>query len=226
MHEEVYFAVWIRPSRLRVILHVQRNNVVTHTLAHVGPAAAKTCRYKLLASISTDIIHTVGNILKLLNLNVLNFTVVLQLCASVVVLAWDRLVPGWITILIIFLFCYTWMNWLGPDAEQLEEMLLRQWCCVCVDFIMGKMDFLCHQKQNSKLDTWFREVAYYLFSSQRSCAMNKRQPFCIYCFRTKSGLWSSCCVHQEFLFGRKSFCFKFCHIGQWDDTEEASLIVF
>lgn len=31
-------------------------------------------------------------------------------------------------VLIIFLFCYIWMNWFGTDAEQIREMLLRQWC--------------------------------------------------------------------------------------------------
>lgn len=196
------FAVWIRPRWPHMILHVQRNRVIVCTLT---PAAAKTCQYELLASIFMDITHTVRNILKLLNLNVLNFTVVLQLCESVVVLAWDCLVPGWITILKIFLFCYIWMNWLGQDVEQFEEMLLRQWCCVCIDFIMGKIAFLCHRKQNSKLDTRFRTVAYYLFSSQRSlldvCYEQNSKLSCIYCFRTEFGLQSSCWVHPDFLFG-------------------------
>lgn len=33
--------VWIRPSRLPLILHVQKNNVIRHTFTHIGPAAAK-----------------------------------------------------------------------------------------------------------------------------------------------------------------------------------------
>lgn len=135
------------------MLHVQRNNVITHILTHVGPAAAKTCPYWLLASIFMDIIHTVRTILKLLNLNVLNFTVVLNLCESVVVSAWDCLVPGWLTVLIIFLFMLylkelswtrCWTVW-GDVAGMVTLLCLYR-------FYHEKMNFACHRKQNS--DVW------------------------------------------------------------------------
>lgn len=114
---------------------------------------------------SLILLQTVQHILKLLNLNVLNFTVVLKFCEGVVVSAWDCLVPGWITLVIIVLFCcvFGWTD--STKMLKFEEKLLRR-CCVCKDVARRrKYSFLCLQMQNSKLGATIRTVAYYLFTS-------------------------------------------------------------
>lgn len=93
MHEEICLKRESDPVGSMWELHVRRHNVIAHICSH--PAAGETCQHSLLASISMDITHTVRKILKLLSLNVFNFTIVLKLCESVVVSAWDCLVPGW-----------------------------------------------------------------------------------------------------------------------------------
>lgn len=59
----------------------------THILTHGGPAAAKTCPYYLLGGIFMHMAVNSQENFKAINLNVLNFTVVLKLCESIVVSA-------------------------------------------------------------------------------------------------------------------------------------------
>lgn len=124
------------------------------------------------------IAHTVRNTSKLLNLNVLNYTVVLKLCESVVASAWDCLVPGWILVLSIILF----LSYL----EELEKMLLRQ------------RSILLRDRISAPPNKFFYRFTTLLFNPHW---MSATQQFYIYCFSRKFGLSSLCWLHPDFLFG-------------------------
>lgn len=92
MHDQLYLMCVLGPVWLTMLLHVCKKMPLGTKIFPAGPAAGKK---KHLILITGD--YYCGCILSAWRVSkpVFNFTVVPRLYENVVVLAWDRLVPGW-----------------------------------------------------------------------------------------------------------------------------------
>lgn len=121
-------------------------------------------------------------------------------CRGVVVLAWDCLVPGWITVL-ISLFCYIWRKMLWRCVAETVMLCLHR-------LYYGEIWLPVPSK--AKLSAWHssEDSCLYLWNSMKlngSIFIASRQKK-----KASCGQISSLQESHEYT---KPFCLKFCYMG-------------